>query len=124
MTRSFLLIGTAKESMWPLVLEQAIAPLGNLRLVSHSQVEQAANEHAYDAIIIDMGAVPNPIELITCLHVKQPQARIIAATASPTWQRAREVLQAGATDYIRKSLDKARLQSKIQRILADAPQST
>ncbi len=123
MKYSFLHIGAATESVWPLVLEQALAPLGTTRLASELDATRVANEHNYDIIIIDTGVVPEPLELIAELQAQQPKARIIVATSSPTWQRAREVFQAGAIDYIRKSLDKVQLQASIQKILQDPLQT-
>ena len=78
---------------------------------------------SYDVIIIDAGTVSNAVTLVASLQSQQPEARIVVATASPTWQRAREVLQAGAADYIRKSLDKDQLRVKIQALLDGALES-
>lgn len=117
---SFLLIGAATDSMWPLILDQALAPLGKLRLASQSEALQIVNEYNYDIVIIDAGVVSDPVELISNLQSKQVRSRIIVATSSPTWQRARKVLQAGATDYIFKSLDKSQLRLSIQKVLASS----
>ncbi len=74
----------------------------------------------YDVIIIDAGEVRDAALLASRLRARWPEARVVIATASPTWRRAREALRAGATDYIRKSLDEEELRSKIQAVL-DAP---
>ena len=119
MKYSFLLIADKTESMWPLIVEQALSPLGIFRLISAQETAGQADDSHYDIIMIDSGMIRDPIKLISQLRAEQPQAKIIVATASPTWQRAREVLQAGAVDYIRKSLDQAQLKSKIEALLAD-----
>jgi DNA-binding response OmpR family regulator len=122
MEYTFLLIGEKMESMWPLILEQALLPLGPLRLVSEQVALWAISEDDYDVIIIDSGAVDDPVGLVSHLRERRPETRIIVATASPTWQRARDVLQAGADDYIRKSLDKEQLQTKIRAVVEASAQ--
>lgn len=115
--RSFLLIGEKTGTQWPLILQQALSLLGKLWIVSEEEAVRAVSESRYDVVIIDAGAVRDAASLVSRLREQQPQARIIVATASPTWQRSREVLQAGAADYIRKSLDEKELRSKIQAVL-------
>jgi DNA-binding NarL/FixJ family response regulator len=120
MTHTFLLIGEIKETHWPLVLERALSSLGKLIVISEEQVNQTLTERGYDVIIIDAGAVENAAALVSCLRLKRPESRIIVATASPTWQRAREMLKAGASDYIRKSQNEKKLQGEIQAVLEGA----
>ncbi|MCL4296501.1 MAG: response regulator [Anaerolineae bacterium] len=117
MEHTFLLIGEKAESQWPLVLEQALSPLGKLHIVSEQTVVKRGIHPDCDVIIIDAGVVEDAVTLVSSLHQQQPQARIIVATASPTWQRAREMLKAGAADYIYKSLDEKQLQSEIRAVL-------
>lgn len=118
---SFLLISEKAGTRWALILQHALSPLGQLRLVPEEEAAQAVSEGWYDAIIIDGGAVRDMVKLVFRLRVQQPQARIVVATASPTWKRSREVLRAGAVDYIRKSLDEQELRSKIQAVLEAPP---
>ena len=118
---TFLLIGEKMETRWPLVLEQALSSLGKLVVVSEEEASQLITKNSYDMIIVDAGAVRDALGLVLYLRAAQPQARIIVATASPTWQRAREVLKAGATDYIRKSQDEKKLLSDIQTALEQLP---
>jgi DNA-binding response OmpR family regulator len=120
---TFLLIGKRTEGQWPLVLQQALSSLGELRDVSEEEAVQTVVQNHYDVVIIDAGAVRDVALLVSRLQAQRRQVRIIVATASPTWQRAREILRAGAADYIRKSLDKKELRSKIQAVLEAPPPS-
>jgi DNA-binding response OmpR family regulator len=120
-TRTFLLIGDIAESQWPLVLHQALLPLGELAIVQEEAAVQAITQTEYDVVIVDAGVVHHPPMLISRLHAQHPAVRIIVATASPTWRRARQVLHAGAVDYIRKSLNKRELRSQIEAVLALSP---
>lgn len=121
MRYTFLLISEKMETRWPLVLEQALSSLGKLVVVSEEDASQLVAKNIYDMIIVDAGAVRDALRLVSYLRMAQPQTRIIVATASPTWQRAREVLKAGATDYIRKSQDEKKLLSDIQTVLEQLP---
>ena len=121
MPYTFLLIGEKMETRWPLVLERALSSLGKLAVVSEEGAGQLLAKNLYDVIIVDAGAVQDTPDLVSRLRTGQPQAQIIVATASPTWQRARESLQAGATDYIRKSQDEKKLLSDIQTTLEHRP---
>jgi DNA-binding response OmpR family regulator len=114
---SFLLIGRNTETQWPLVLQQALSSLGKLYVVPEEEALQAVVQDHYDVIIIDAGTVRDAVLLTSHVRVHRPEARVIIATASPTWQRARKALQAGATDYIRKSLDKKELHARVQAVL-------
>lgn len=121
MAYSFLLVGKQTDTLWPLVLQWALSSLGKLRTVLEEEALRVASEGSYDVIVVDSLAVRNVVLLVSRLHAQCPRSRIIVATASPTWQRAREALKAGAADYIRKSLDKEELRSKIEAVLELPP---
>jgi DNA-binding response OmpR family regulator len=118
---TFLLIGKTAETQWPLILQRALSPLGKLHIVPEEEAVQAVIQGHYDVIIIDAGAVRDTTGLVSRLRAQRSEVCIVVATASPTWQRAREALQAGAADYIRKSLDEKELCSKIQAVLKVPP---
>ncbi len=116
-SKSFLLVSERSDTHWPLVLRQALTPLGKLHIVSEEKALQIVAQSYYDAIIVDAGAVTDAIAIVSRLRAQQSKARIIVATASPTWTRAREALHAGAVDYVRKSLDEKELRSAIEAVL-------
>ncbi|MGQ9601044.1 MAG: response regulator [Anaerolineae bacterium] len=119
----FLLIGEKVETQWPLVLQRALSPLGKLRVISEEEAVQRVSREHYDVIIVDAGVVGDEdvVPLVSRLREQRPEARIVVATASPTWQRAREALQAGAAEYIRKSLDEKEIRSRIRAVLETPP---
>ena len=117
MKYSFLLIGEKTESMWPLVVEQALSSLGIFHMVLERQAVDLVAKNHYDVIMLDSATVRDPVGLIATLRSQQPEVKIVVVTASPTWQRARDALQAGADDYFRKSLDETQIRSKIQALL-------
>jgi DNA-binding response OmpR family regulator len=120
---TFLLIGKKTDTQWSQVLRQALHSLGKLHTVSEKEAVQAITQRHYDVVIVDAGAIGDVASLVALLRSKQRRMRIVVATASPTWQRAREILQAGAVDYIRKSLNMKELRSKIQTVVKVPPPS-
>jgi len=118
---TFLLVGKAPGARWPMVLEQALAPLGQLYIVPEEKAVCVISERAYDVVLIDAGAVRDVVQLVARLRAQQPRLRIVVVTASPTWQQSREVFRAGATDYLRKSLDKKKLRDQIRAVLEMPP---
>jgi DNA-binding response OmpR family regulator len=118
---SFLLIGEKTQTQWPLLLYKALSSLGDLSIVSEDKAIQTIVQRDYDVVIVDAGAVHDVVRLVSSLRAQRQGMRVVVATSSPTWQRAREALQAGAADYIRKSLDKKELCSNIKAVLELPP---
>lgn len=114
---TFLLVGNREESPWAQTLAEALAPLGELRLISEQEAFKEVERERYNVIIVDSTVVKEVVPLVTRLRAQQPEARVVVATASPTWQRARDVMQAGASGYIRKSLNKHEILTSMKKIL-------
>lgn len=115
----FLLVSHEEETAWPLTLRQALAPLGELETISESHAAERIAQYQCNAIVvIDATVIEDVPLLVSRLRLRCPQVRIIVATASPTWQRARDAFQAGAVDYIRKSLDDEELLSAVKNIIS------
>jgi DNA-binding response OmpR family regulator len=114
---TFLLVTKQKDSQWSLILQQALSALGMLETVPEEAAVDAVIQEHYDVVIIDAGSVEDVILLVSRLRVQRPQLRVVVATASPTWQRARQAFRAGSVDYIRKSWDEGELRSKIEAVL-------
>jgi len=121
MKRSFLLIGNTVEDEWTLILRRALAPLGSLYVRSDAQANQTVGDSNYDMVIVDAGTVRDAALLVSRLRASRTDLRIVVFTSSPTWQRAREALRAGAADYLRKSLNEKKLRSLIESVLELPP---
>jgi len=120
-TLSFLLIGGSPQAPWVRALYQALATLGKLQLVPEKDAIQTIVENRYDLVMVDAGAVQEAASLVSNLRVTRSDLRIVVFTSSPTWRRAREALQAGAVDYVRKSLDEKQTRAVIQSALELSP---
>lgn len=121
---SFLLVSQATETPWVQAIQRVLSTLGEWRILPEREAVNAISRHRYDLVIIDAGAVRNAASLVSRLQAKQVDLRTVVFTSSPTWQRAREVLQAGATNYVRKSLDEKEIQAAIESTLRLSPSSS
>ena len=114
----FLLIHHPQNQHWVQLIQDTLTPLADVQLKTEKESYHLTNLNNYDLIMIDAAIESHVPQLIRHLHAKEPQARLIVMTASPTWRRAREVFRAGAIDYVRKSLDKEEILSTVQGALA------
>ena len=114
---TFILVGRIPATHWYSVLKRALAPLGTLYIVSEGDAVTAVQQRECDVVIVDAGAVTAAASLTSRLRLHWPKAQIIVATASPTWQQAKKAFQAGAADYIRKSLDEKELYAKVSAVV-------
>lgn len=115
---AFLLIGNREESPWTQALAEALAPLGELHVISEQEAFKGVEREQYDVIIVDSTVIKEVAPLVVGLRVRQPAAKLVVATLSPTWQRARDAMQAGASDYIRKSLNTQETLAAMKKILS------
>lgn len=116
--KNLLLIGNPPDSIWATILRDALYPLGQLDLASESETSMRVQQKHYDLVIIDAAVLNNVETLVASLHRQQPTVPIVVVTTSPTWQRARRIFLAGATDYVQRSLDANTLLTTFQAILA------
>jgi DNA-binding NtrC family response regulator len=119
--RQFLLIGDSCNDPWRQVIEGSVASLGTLQIAVEFDALSLTRQQDYDVIVIDAARVTDVPLLVSCIRTQKPGARIVVATASPTWRRAREAFRAGATDYIRKSLNKEEVLSALRATVNKAP---
>jgi DNA-binding NtrC family response regulator len=118
MARNLLVISNDPDSAWLQTVGDALRPLGKLQVASEQEVLVQIKVKDYDLIILDATAISGDIAaLVARLHAERPDVPIVVATTSPTWQRARQVLMAGASDYIRKSLDRERTLASLREVL-------
>jgi DNA-binding NarL/FixJ family response regulator len=117
----FLLISNAQEKEKSQYLLETLCTLGDLQIAREKEAAKAISKKKYDLLIIDSGAVQDVISLVYSLHRQQPKSRFLVVTASPTWQVAREMFRAGASDYLDRSLTRSELCSRVKAVLALPP---
>ena len=119
--RQLLLIGVSHNDPWRQVIEEASAFLGNLQSSQEVDVFRLIHQQDYVLIVIDAAKVEDVFLLISSIRAQRPEARVVVVTTSPTWRRAREAFRAGATDYIRKSLNKRETLAALQAAVDKGP---
>ena len=75
----------------------------------------------YALVVLDVWATPDIADSISSIRQLQPNARIVVASAGPTWELAREAYDAGAVDFIVKPLDMQELRAMFARALRATP---
>jgi DNA-binding NtrC family response regulator len=117
MARNLLVISNDPDSVWLEIVGDALQSLGELQVVSEQEASMQIKVKDYDLMILDATAISGDIAtLVARLHKERPNVPIVVATTSPTWQRARQVFRAGASDYIRKSLDRERILASLREV--------
>jgi DNA-binding NarL/FixJ family response regulator len=117
----FLLIGASADDPWQQVIEATARPFGSLCTAVEDEALRLIRQHPYDVVIIDAAKVEDMYQLIAMIRTGQPEAKIVVATMSPTWKRAREAFRVGATDYVRKSMNEAENRLLLEASLGKTP---
>jgi CheY-like chemotaxis protein len=118
MGKHFSLVDGLAQDDWSKLLEQAIKPHGTLDLMSEADAVDRIINTDYEATILDCSSVKETKLLIYRLLAQRPESKIIAVTATPTWELIRDLLQAGAVDCIQRTNDQSILQRNINEILS------
>jgi DNA-binding response OmpR family regulator len=118
---TLLLLGEQPQSAWACALREAVAEWGVVDVATEGEATAAVARRGYDLVLVDAGGVWDAAALVRALRAERPGIRVAVVTASPTWKRAREALEAGSVDYFRKSLDRTALRAIIESVLALVP---
>jgi len=115
---TFLLISAKEESWWFNNLVRSLSTLGELQVIPEKEL-QYIFQRKYDVVVVDAAAASNEWLLVSRVHSQQPKARIIVVSAVPSWRRAREVILAGAVDYISKFLSEEEFHSVFKNAITN-----
>ncbi len=113
----FLLLNGLDDSFLKDFLTKVLKPFGSLGVASAEDGIPPDAEEPDGLIIIDATVVEWAEQLVARLRMERPERRIVVLTASPTWQRARAVFEAGAMDYLPKTLSVEELREAFQQAL-------
>jgi DNA-binding NtrC family response regulator len=120
--KNFWVVSNKPESPWAKTVQDALAPLGQVHFTTEEEAITQIGQYSCDLIIIASGDIEGEIgSLVQKIHEVKPDVPLVVTTNSPTWRRAREVFLAGATDYIRRTLDKEKILSFYQNVLQNLP---
>lgn len=117
----FLLIGKLDNDPWQQIIRDASNSLGVLHIEREVDAFRRIQQHDYDVILIDAPKVEDTSLLTSSIRMQKPDARIVVATTSPTWEQAREAFRAGATNYIRRSMNKEEMLCELRTTMGKKP---
>ncbi len=118
---TILLITSHEEDHWANHLRSVLTSIAEVTTGFQDNYIGQITTRTFDLIIIDSGTIDDVIGITLTIHMQKPGTRVAIATISPTWQRAREALRAGATGYFLKSLNSEDLLNTIKEILRQQP---
>jgi DNA-binding NtrC family response regulator len=122
MNKHFVFVFKQENPAFVKVLQHVLSPFGLVDLVHWDKIDSIQPDQ-YTLAFLDAGIVAdeegpdNLTQFVSEVCQRWPIAKFILITASPTWRRAKEVLQAGAVDYIRQTLDEDRLRRELNMSL-------
>ena len=123
MTHCFLYLTNNTSSPWSTALRRSLSIFGELTITPEDEWANETQLCQYSVIFIDATSISDVPTLIMAIRRQCPTLRIVVATSSPTWKQAREAMQAGAVDYIRKTPDLVELHTQINFVLQIPPSS-
>lgn len=105
MKSTFVLITENADDVWAREMSSILRSLGTLEFLSCEEFQANKLPREYQLVIVDSGVkCMNVNTLISELVQLNPQCRVVAMTAAPTWKRARAAFEAGALDYLSKNV--------------------
>lgn len=98
-----VLIGCPHDSHWHVALQNAILPLGRLKVITKEDALAGKVNGSYEIIAVDATSVADVEQVVSSLRTERPERRIVVMTARPNWEQARAAFEAGAIDYLPKN---------------------
>lgn len=118
MTHNFILIAD-KPSRWRKRLKEAISPVGELRTLTEKKARTLSQTSRNDVVIIDESRVKRAEELINAFSTQfNPPPIVVLCARPPDWEHALRLFKAGATDYVRRYIEKDKLAMFFKELLS------
>jgi DNA-binding NarL/FixJ family response regulator len=107
MNYHLLIISNAgPNSVWLQEMTTAWREIGTVTAVSEGDIPQHPQSARLHLIVIDASAIATDlVNLVAWLQQLYPDIPIVVTTTSPTWDLARQIFLAGASDYLHRSLE-------------------
>ena len=113
--KNVVIIGNNADSLWVTAVRDALANWGIVQFQPECEALANLPEKSPDLLLVDASTLEtDTVQFVASLNRANPCTPIIVATTSPTWRRARDIIRAGATDYVRRSFDKQLVLNRCQ----------
>jgi len=120
-SKSIGVLSNNDQSPWLKHLAEVLSSLGIVTIFSECAFAEEFDRW-FDLLLVDASGLQMELaERVGWLHGRFPTVPIIVLTSSPTWRRARAVLQAGASDYMRRSMEDDILLERCRSLFAWPP---
>ncbi len=115
--KQIAILSNNEHSPWLKHMTEVLGSLGRLTILAESVFEENAQD-VFDILVVDASGLHMELaERVAWLHGRFPEVPILVLTSSPTWRRAKAVLQAGAADYMRRSMADGALLERCRLLL-------
>ena len=113
--KNVAIIGNNADSLWVTAVRDALAHWGTVQFWPEHEALTDLKDNPPDLLLVDASTLKtDAVQFVTSLNRVNPYMPIIVATTSPTWRRARDLLLAGATDYVRRTFNKQLILDRCQ----------
>jgi DNA-binding NarL/FixJ family response regulator len=112
-TYQVLLIKNNIELSWLSVLNKSIGDIAEIITLNELNLAQEIKNKKCNLILINMASIANVEEVIKTSKQNKPGVPIVVITASPNSEIARKVFRAGASDYLRESIDETEIREEL-----------
>lgn len=120
-SKSIGVLSNNDQSPWLKRLAEVLGSLGTVTIFSEGAFSEDVGRR-FDLLVVDTSGLQMELaERVGWLHGRFPTVPIVVLTSSPTWRRARAVLQAGASDYMRRSMEDDMLLERCRSLIAWSP---
>lgn len=121
--KKIMVISNNGASPWLKRIADGLGMLGKLTVLPECGLAALDEpEEPYEIMLLDASGLEMELaERVAWLHGRFPQTPIVVLTSSPTWRRARAVLQAGASDYVRRSIEIDALLERCRSLMSWSP---
>jgi len=120
--KQVMVVTNYPDSSWLTMVVEALTMVAQVTAVPEEGVATAVQKTRYDLFLIDTSNINGDVvTLVKEIHQLFTTLPVVVFTTSPTWRRARELFLAGATDYVRRSLEKETILSVCQEVWEKVP---
>lgn len=125
-SKRIAILSNNEHSPWLKHMTEVLRSLGRLNVYAEGVFAEDSGElfnmEMMDMLVVDASGLQMELaERVAWLHGRFPEVPIVVLTSSPTWRRAKAVLQAGAADYMRRSMEDERLLERCRLLLHCPP---
>jgi DNA-binding NtrC family response regulator len=118
MDNKILLISHSPNHIWLNCLQRAVKSWGLIDTANPGEtLTQVLTKYAL--ILVEATAREDVEIYISRIIAANPDAKIVVFSSAPNWEEAKKVFRAGASDYIKQSLDEKKLRRELEPILGN-----